>query len=81
MAPKRKNLKRKAKGGLQCNDGMNLRSGSIPGRQVTLEDGFSRAFPTRSPAKKLGRKARKCPFVDDEASIDRFRAFHKLTSH
>ena len=68
MAPKRKNLKRKAK----CNDGMNLRSGSIPGRQVTLEDGFSRAFPTRSPAKNQGRKVRKCPFVDDEASVDRF---------
>ena len=64
MAPKRKCLKRKAK------DGMNLRSGSNTGRQVAIEDAFSRVIPSRSPAKH-GRKSRKCPFVDDEATVAR----------
>ena len=71
MGPKRKSLKRKAKaGGLQDSDGMTLRSGTHRGRQVNLEDGSSRVFPLRTPTKQ-GRKTRKCPFIDDEVSVDR----------
>ncbi|KAI5074317.1 hypothetical protein GOP47_0010278 [Adiantum capillus-veneris] len=67
MAPKRSMRKREAK----CSGGMTLRSGTVQGRQVTLEDGSSRILPM-SPPKKSVKRRNQCVYVDDEAwSLDR----------
>lgn len=66
MAPNRKSLKRKAK----VRGTMILRSSPLGKIQVPLEDGSSRVLPLSPPQKRPGR-AKRCVYVDDEASVDR----------